>query len=529
MGSNFKAMLNFLRFKKQIPDWSFQNDAISALVKDFRSDTDGRFLLVLPTGGGKTLTAIRTLSEMLNKGIFSNEDKILWIVHTLSLKTHAKANLVNEKHYAKFSLNPLLKSLVVVKMKAEAAQDLREGGKYKFIVIDEAHHAAAETYREFFDYPIGILGLTATPRRMDNKGLPFQKISYSITFRELIRRKVVLLPKFLPEIKTNIEIDASSLQDENQLEKFNSQERNQLVSHYIFSESKRYSFRKVIVFAGTNDHVKKLYEIIKRDNALLETPFEHVGYIYGGNNNEKGLSNEDYLKWHHTQRSSILINCKILNEGYDDPNIDTVVMATPTNSILYYLQCIGRVVRTPEDHENARAHVVEIVDRLPNVSYRIDNRWLFAEISDYLEPNIKDIKGLWPLRVFRIFRELFSLRAKLSDISGKELFDLILGKRVNLLLFNDVPESLLGRWRILAIRESDFDKIQMFNELSENIEEYQESNHDYLLSQRYPEYTKVKPLNNRIYKSSLIASLRRALKLKEKRAEVDSLIYLSIN
>ena len=217
--------------KKQIPDWSFQINAISALIKDFRREPEGRFLLVLPTGGGKTLTAIRTLSEMLNKGIISKENKILWIVHTLSLKTHASDILKNKKYYSKFSLNPILESLVEVKMKADALQNLRNGTRYRLIVIDEAHHAAASTYQEFFDYPIGILGLTATPRRMDNKGLPFKKVSYSITFRELIRRKVVLLPKFLPEVRTNIQINISSLEDENQLEKFNSQERNKLISH----------------------------------------------------------------------------------------------------------------------------------------------------------------------------------------------------------------------------------------------------------------------------------------------------------
>ncbi len=518
----------FTFFKKPIPDWTFQVDAINALVKDFRSNIKGKFLLVLPTGGGKTLTAIRTLNEMLNKGMINEGEKVLWIVHTLSLKTHARDNLTKDKNYSHFRLNPLLKTTVDVKMKAEAAQILRGGASYKLIVIDEAHHAAADTYSEFFEYPIGILGLTATPRRMDARSLPFEKVSYSITFRELVRRKVVLLPKFLPEVRTNIQVDISSLDDENQLEKFNSRERNQLISHTLFEETKKHEFKKVVVFAGTNAHVKRLYDVIKNDNELAGKPFEHIGFIYGGNNNDRDLTNEEYLKWHHSQKSSVLINCKILNEGYDDPCIDTVVMATPTNSILYYLQCIGRVVRTPEDHANARAHVVEIVDRLPNVSYRIDNRWLFAEISDFLEPLILDMKGIWPVKQYRIFRELLSLKAKLSDLTPKEIIDILLGKRINLLVFNDVPEENLGKWRILSVPEGDINKIQMFNEVSENIEEYEETNHDYLLAKRYPSYTTNKPLDNRIYRSSFIAALRRAYRLKSNKEKVDSIIYLSI-
>lgn len=529
MALNFKIPVFITSlFKSQIPDWSFQDFAISAVIKDFQSDIRGRFLLVLPTGGGKTLTAIRSLSEMLDRGIISHEDNVLWVVHTLSLQTHAKDNLTEEKNYTKFSLNPTLKSVVDVKMKAEGAKALREGRKYKLIVIDEAHHAAASTYSEFFEYPIGILGLTATPRRMDQLSLPFQKVSYSITFRELVRRRVVLLPKFLPEVKTNLSIDISSLQDESQLEKFDSEERNQLISHYLFRELEKHTFKKVIVFAGTNDHVKRLFEVIKRDNEAFGRPFEHVGYIYGGNNNERNISNEDYLKWHHSQKSSVLINCKILNEGYDDPNIDAVVMATPTNSILYYLQCIGRVVRTPEDHKNAKAYVIEIVDKLPNVSYRIDNRWLFAEISDYLEPIIHDIKGIWPVRMWEIFQNFLAMRVKFSDLSLKDLLHLLFGRRASFLLFNDVPQERFGKWRIMTFPENDTKKIQTFNDLSENIGTYYDLNHDYILEKNYPEVAKTTPFNNRVYRSSFMAALHRASLLKDHKKRVDTLVYLSV-
>lgn len=522
------SLINFFKSKKKTPDWSFQLDAIDAVVKDFRNDTTGRFLLVLPTGGGKTLAAIRSLNEMIQRGVISRNDKILWIVHTLSLYAYARNNLQDPKNYSKFSLDPSIRGMVDVMMKADAIRELLTGKRYKLIVIDEAHHAAAYTYREFFDYPLGILGLTATPHRMDKLSLPFDKVSYSITFRELVRRGVVLLPKFLPEVRTNLNIEVSSLQDDDQLGKFNSQERNQLISNYIFQEAEKYKFKKVIVFAGTNAHVKRLFEVVKKDNACSKYQFDHVGFIYGGNNNDKGLSNDDYLSWHHSQKSSILINCKILNEGYDDPNIDTVVMATPTNSILYYLQCIGRVVRTPEDFKNAKAYVLEIVDRLPNVSYRIDNRWLFAEISDYLEPQIRDIRSKWPFRAWKIFCELLSVKAKLSDLSFKDVWATLIGKRINMLLFNDVPQYQTGRWRIMCMPENELDKICMFNNISENIDEYYNLNHDYVLERGFPSIFNKPPFNNRVYRSSLMAALHRASLRKGGKEKVDSLMYLSV-
>jgi len=225
--------MNFFNLKNKQDPWNFQEKAIACIVGDFKKNMSGRFLLVLPTGGGKTLTAIRAINEMIKQGLISKQDKVLWVVHTLSLHSHAKKSLDKKENYSKFGLYPELVSIINVRMKSDAVKELESGYKYKLIIIDEAHHAAATTYESFFEYPIGILGLTATPRRMDQRELPFDKVSYSTTFRELVRCKVVLLPKFLPELKTNITIDTNSLQEEDQLESFNLEKRNQLIAHYI--------------------------------------------------------------------------------------------------------------------------------------------------------------------------------------------------------------------------------------------------------------------------------------------------------
>jgi len=514
--------------RKKGPDWSFQSDAIANVIRDFKSDPLTKTLLVIPTGGGKTLTAIRSISEMYERGLLSDKDKVLWVVHTLALRTNAQKAIDSEKNQRNFSLRAGLGDLIDVQMKAEAARSIQEHKDYKLIVIDEAHHVAADTYKEFFQYPVGILGLTATPRRMDQKELPFKGVAYSITFRELVRRKVVLHPKFLPEVRTKLRIDVTSLQDDDQLDRFNSRERNELIADYIFREAEAHNLKKIIVFAGTNGHVERLAGILAKRNVSATSPFEHVGYIYGGDHNDRNVSNEKYLEWHQSVTSSILVNCKILNEGYDDPSIDTVVMATPTNSILYYLQCIGRVVRTPEDHNNARAFVIEIVDQLPNVSYRIDNRWLFAEISDFLEPAIDDVKLGWPFRVVLVFLKLRSLRARLSDVSWGDWKALLLGVRINFLLFNDAPDNGYGRWRIIAMREDDLNVLHMFNILSENIEELYRLNHEYFFEKNYPSILEKHPFSSREYRASLFGALWRAFLRKQGKERVDSIVYLSV-
>ena len=529
-----------LKFHRSTPDWSFQNNAVDIVVAKYRVSPRGRFLLVVPTGGGKTLTAFKIINKFLQTGVIQPGDKVLWVVHTLALRKHAQDALSNDTLFKRFDFMPEIRSIISVQMKAEAMRLVHEDSRFALIVIDEAHHTAAQSYAGFFDTGLAVFGLTATPTRMDARALPFDSIAYGITFRELVHRRVVLLPRFLPEVKTNLIINASALDDPEQLERFNTEERNSLVSDIILREAETHRFQKVIVFAGTNAHVERLYEALRVRNRERGSLFPHVGYIYGGDINERGISNDDYLTWHKSLPSSILVNCRILNEGYDDPHLDTVVMATPTNSILYYMQCIGRVVRNPENVSNARAYVVEIADRLPNVTYRIDNRWLFAEISDYLEPDVRDVCAPRLLRGWLLLtRLLFShpavrhtrtrtrLWATLADLSPCEKVALLRGERINILLFNDVPDERIGRWRILTIPEGDIDKMRFFNTWSENIDEYYSGNYEDRLSKDFPELLRAPPMTSRPYRTSLVAALHRASMRKARNLKVDSLIYYS--
>ena len=90
------------------------------------------------------------------------------------------------------------------------------------------------------------------------------------------------------------------------------------------------------------------------------------------------------------QKKSILINIEVLAEGYDDPTIDTVVMACPMKSTLKYMQAAGRAIRRDKDNDNKKAYIVPVEDNLPNIRYRFDNRWLYSDISDALEPEVID-------------------------------------------------------------------------------------------------------------------------------------------
>lgn len=511
-------------------DWSFQEDAIDRVVGDFEKEPSSRNLLVIPTGGGKTLTAIRIMNKLLENGFLSKEKLAIWATHRRQLRKQTKDALSNKESKKKFNFHESLYNILKVEMKDSARKILRndKNGKYRLLIIDEAHHSAANTYKEFFHKKIGILGLTATPTRNDDSELEFDKISFTITFKELVKRNVLVKPKF-HVVQTGKSIYATSLKENKndfELEKFNKEDRNQFIADEIFKRGK--FFKKVLVFVGTNKHVEDLYEVLRKKNKFSGETCKHIGYIYGGDNNDLDAKNDEYLKWHKKQKSSILVNCKLLNEGYDDPSIDTVVMAVPTKSILYYMQCLGRVVRNPGQSSENSANVLELEDDLPNVNYRIDNRWLFADISDFLEPIVIDEKCLdlksFKVKVKSILKEHNVSKKYLSKIPSNEDFD-----DDSILLFSPsgkIKEDSIW-YPIFITPENRLHYVQIFNQLSNNIESYRKTNDKYLLFEKLKVPRDDEYFGDRRFRVDLFATLKRALDEIKDKQKVGRLKYIT--
>tara|TARA_Y100000590_G_scaffold306473_1_gene345793 strand:+ start:5376 stop:7280 length:1905 start_codon:yes stop_codon:yes gene_type:complete len=387
--------------------YNFQNDAIKNIIADFQEDHSSRLLLVIPTGGGKTLTAIRAVNELINKGLIDKNNKCLWITHRKALKKQTSDVVDNKKWIKKFNFSPNLNELLHIEM-IKAGEKIIKSDKnetYKFIIIDECHHSKASSYSKFFDRKnLGILGLTATPTRLDKKELDFDKITYQTTFKKLVKLGVIVEPNF-NQFHTNQTINASNINlDSNESEKFNTDERNHFVVSSILDHKDRFS--KVVIYVNTIKHAKSLYKQFEdRDQNF----YDFIGYIAGGDDNPLRINNNKYLEKFKNAKNAIIINTNILTEGFDDPNIDTVAMAVPTGSLVRYIQCIGRAIRNPDvDSVSSSIHpeIIEFTDNLPDVGYRIKSGWLFADISDDLQPEIHSI----------YFRNTKDLKLKIQEL-----------------------------------------------------------------------------------------------------------------
>lgn len=364
----------------------FQREAVGDICQDFTEKSNGRFLLVIPTGGGKTITAVKSINALFDRGVLDkDQERVLWVAHRDYLIEQAKESLVKFEDW--FPDLRSYRSQVDVTMIAKASEELASDQNIKLVVIDEAHHAAADTYLPLFEPErVGVLGLTATPTRHDGKPLEFERESFSIGFPDLVERGVVLRPE-VRRVNTELEFAGVGGFSDEDLDQFDTDARNQKIIDAILKDHTDYD--KVVIYVGTTKHAKNLTTAIKESK--LSELYESIAYILGGvSNNSHGLPRKEFLAKERGFRRSIIVNVDVLTEGYDDPSVNTIVMARPTKSKLVYMQAMGRGIRHDPDNDAKTAYVLEVVDDLPNIRYRIDNRWLYAEISDALEPAVKD-------------------------------------------------------------------------------------------------------------------------------------------
>ena len=382
-----------------------QIEAMRALSSEVENKEDYRGLLVLPTGGGKTLTAV----QWILKNVINNKNKVLWIAHRHELLDQALNSFIDNS-YSNLIPNRDTYNYRIISGKHDrpvniksyddiiiASKDsLRSGIKYLinnwvktsnediFIVVDEAHHAVAKGYVKILNKiekeakgKVRIIGLTATPFRTaeDEKGalkkIFKDDITYGIDLRKLINTQILSQPIFIEE-KTKV--DMSLNLSEKQLNLIRNsdvlpedvakriaenKDRNRfIVEHYIKNKDK---YGKTIVFA------------VNQMNAIaLKSIFEKYGvkadYVISGlkaNGTLVSISNEEkdrIIKEFKDGKLDVLINVNILTEGTDIPNTQTVFLARQTTSSILMTQMIGRALRGKKAGGTDKAYVVSFVD-----------------------------------------------------------------------------------------------------------------------------------------------------------------------
>lgn len=324
----------------------YQLNAVKAVHKEWDSGNKNT-LVVMPTGTGKTIVFSQIVKDQVAKG-----EKVLILAHREELLKQAadklKASSGMESALEKAANTSIGSGLDVV---VGSVQTLRQKSRLeKFskdyfgtIIIDEAHHSAADSYKNILEYfnQAKVLGVTATPDRADMKSLSdvFDSLAFEYKLPEAIN------DGYLCKIRTKtipLKVDISKVHT--LAGDFNPNELGQALDLYLeaIADSivKECKGRKTVIFTP-------LVRISQRLNGLLKNRGIDTIEVNGSSKDR-----EKILKDFENGKYDAMTNAMLLTEGWDCPSVDCIICLRPTKSRSLYAQIVGRGTRLCKGKDN---------------------------------------------------------------------------------------------------------------------------------------------------------------------------------
>lgn len=322
---------------------NYQETAVSNTLSDIRSGAVKSSALVLPTSGGKTITAASILDQFLLES--TDSEKIIWVAHREELIKQALDTLNGVGLHATewtAKTKDLSGKIIVASIQScrTLPETLRNASKYcGLLVIDEAHHRAAQSYKTLEENikPGYVLGLTATPIRMDDLPLNFDKISFEISFLELVAAGYICKPVYISYI-TGLDYKLRSTEGDfsnEDLRTLDNDIRNSMIAKDFADHRNEYG--KTMVFCVSVDHCYKLAKAIQ-----TAAPGTITAVVHG---NMDSSERHDIVQAFKNGVIDVILNVEIFTEGTDIPSIQTVILTRPTKSEARWAQMVGRGAR----------------------------------------------------------------------------------------------------------------------------------------------------------------------------------------
>lgn len=329
----------------------YQQKAKSEILNKW--DQIDSLMLQMPTGTGKTFIFASLIRTLYAQHLVMGEDcNILAVVHRKELveqicdalaKQRVPYGIIQGNTPQNLDAQVQVASIQSVLSKRNA-ENVRKMG-FNYIIIDEAHHSLAESYKKLFlVFPLAKkLGVTATPWRLNHESFTklYQDIIISPSIKYFINNKYLsdfIYISIKPDSQMQRLIDETEISftgdfDEKMLEyRFDQKQiRAKLLESYInFAKGK-----KGIIYAINKEHARRISSLYNSHgfNSIVidcDTPKEE---------------REEVIRKFKKGEIQILVNIQIFTEGFDCPDIEFIQLARPTRSLSLYLQQVGRGLR----------------------------------------------------------------------------------------------------------------------------------------------------------------------------------------
>jgi superfamily II DNA or RNA helicase len=321
----------------------YQQEALDAIVAAEQRGIQ-RPLLALPTGTGKTVVFAHLIQQRGGRSlVLVHRDELIWqAAEKLQIIAPDLALGIVKAARDEVGASCVLASVQTLSRENRLAR-LPRG--FQTVIVDEAHHGVAETYRRVLlavgsfeaNGPLTV-GVTATPMRGDQVGLDavFQEIVYQKNILEMI------LAGYLADVRgvqVGLQVDFRRLHTR--------------AGDFIEGE-----LEDLLLEADAPEHICKAYrEHAYGRKALLFTPTVSMAMLMAAALRHDGVSAEmlcgdtplderrAILQRLRSGETRVVCNCAVLTEGFDEPSVDSIIVMRPTKSPTLYTQMIGRGTR----------------------------------------------------------------------------------------------------------------------------------------------------------------------------------------
>ncbi|WP_285823686.1 DEAD/DEAH box helicase family protein [Schaedlerella arabinosiphila] len=457
-----------------------QIEALYAL-EDSRAEGAAKGLVQAATGVGKTYLAAFDSAKY---------SRVLFVAHREEILKQAAVSFKNVRHSDDYGFfygkrkdtdkSVIFASVATLGRAEYLKQEYFPKDYFDYIVIDEFHHAVNEQYRKIVNYftPKFMLGLTATPERMDGKNIYEicdYNVPYEISLKEAIN-KGMLVPFHYYGVYDDTDYSKLHLvkgrYDERELTEIyrNNGRRYELIyKHYMKCRSKR-----ALGFCCSRQHAEEMAaEFCSRGIASVA--------VYSHSDGEFSEDREKAIQKLKNQEVNVIFSVDMFNEGVDIASVDLVMFLRPTESPVVFLQQLGRGLRIYKGKE-----FLNVLDFIGNYEKAGKTPLLLGGEKSFREKRAGDYHDIeypddcivdFDVRLIDLFKELdkksLTVRERIRQEYDrvKELLDGKIPTRMDLFTY---MENEVYQYCIRHTKENPFrhylEYLHGLNELSEEEE-----------------------------------------------------------
>ena len=329
-------------------------------ISRLRAEGKNKALLISATGTGKTYLSAFDVRAY-------NPKRCLFIVHRglIARKSQESFKQIIDEHITTGLFTNGAKNIeadyifaTVQTLNKEENLKLFKPDTFDYIVVDEVHHAGANTYQKILNYfkPKFLLGMTATPERTDGYDI-FKDFNYNIAYEIRLHQALeenMLVPFHYHGI-SEIVVDGKVLDDNSDFNMLTSEERVKNILYYASFYGCDQGRIKGLVFCSRREEAQKLA-------MAFNSHGKRAAYIGGDTSEEERKQLIARLEGDEGEQAlDYLFSVDVLNEGVDIPYVNQIIMLRPTQSAIIFVQQLGRGLR-----KSMSKRYLEVIDFIGN-------------------------------------------------------------------------------------------------------------------------------------------------------------------